>query len=57
MSGGVFTAFPDKMHRHWKMAVVGAIGVGVLIFAMVPQGGDEVRPLPSLPSPRGSSAP
>ena len=44
MSGGngVFTAFPDKVHRHWKSFAVAFIAVSAFLYVIIPSNNEDV---------------
>lgn len=41
-SNGVFTAFPDKVHRHWKSFAVAFIAVSAFLYVVIPSNNEDV---------------
>ena len=33
---GVFTAFPDKMHRHWRSFAVAFLAISTFLYVIIP---------------------
>ena len=36
-SNGVFTAFPDKMQRHWRTFAVAFLAVSTFLYVIIPE--------------------
>ncbi len=39
--GGVFTAFPDKVHRHWKSFAIAFVAISTFLYVVIPNEVDD----------------